>query len=257
MPANLWEALARGDEAARDELLQSNLSLVYHVARQLSRRMSAKASTDELVSFGTIGLIGALEAFDAERGLAFSTFAVPRIRGAILDELRRQDHVPRSMRRKMRQLSQARERFQSANGRAPSDMELAEELGVDVPTMWQWAADVEGAVQLSLDQPATDGGDERAEARFDMLPSPDERSVEDELTLEQEKVYLEEAIRGLGKQERIVLSLSFYEGLKLKEIGVILDLTESRVSQVRTRALSRLREKLAGLRGPVISRLVA
>jgi RNA polymerase sigma factor for flagellar operon FliA len=96
---DLWQALARGDVAARDALLKEHLSLVHHVARQLSRSLAAPADFDELVSCGTMGLMSALDAFDTSRGLAFSTFAVPRIRGAILDELRRQDHVPRSIRR--------------------------------------------------------------------------------------------------------------------------------------------------------------
>src|SRR5215475_13374883 len=97
-----WKAFANGDLAARDALLTENLSLVHHVARQLERKLSNELDHDELVSAGTLGLMAAMSSFDPERGLAFSTFAVPRIRGAILDELRRQDHVPRSVRRKTR-----------------------------------------------------------------------------------------------------------------------------------------------------------
>ena len=103
----LWANHATGDIAARNALLTENLSLVHHVARQLSRSLAAEADFDELVSAGTLGLMSALEAFDVSRGLAFSTFAVPRIRGSILDELRRQDHVPRSIRRKMREIGHA------------------------------------------------------------------------------------------------------------------------------------------------------
>jgi RNA polymerase sigma factor for flagellar operon FliA len=95
-----WKAFAKGDLAARDTLLTENLSLVHHVARQLERKLTNELDHDELVSAGTLGLMAAMNSFDPERGLAFSTFAVPRIRGAILDELRRQDHVPRSVRRK-------------------------------------------------------------------------------------------------------------------------------------------------------------
>src|SRR3982751_486643 len=105
----LWDAFLAGDSSARDALLAEHVSLVHHVARQLGRRLSDKVDHDEMVSAGILGLMSAMSAFDSHRGLAFSTFAVPRIRGAILDELRRQDHVPRSIRRKTREISPASE----------------------------------------------------------------------------------------------------------------------------------------------------
>src|ERR1700749_2702736 len=110
-PRSTWKAFASGDIAAPDLLLTENLSLVHHVARQLERKLSNELDHDELVSAGTLGLMAAMNSFDANRGLAFSTFAVPRIRGAILDELRRQDHVPRSVRRKTRDINGARATF--------------------------------------------------------------------------------------------------------------------------------------------------
>ena len=106
----LWERFTAGDQAARDRLLTEHLGLVHHVARQMSRTLAVKADFDELVSAGSMGLMAALDTFDTSRGLAFSTYAAPRIRGAILDELRRQDHVPRSIRRKTREMAAARER---------------------------------------------------------------------------------------------------------------------------------------------------
>ena len=115
----LWERFTAGDIAARDRLLTEHLGLVHHVARQMSRTLAVKADFDELVSAGSMGLMAALDSFDASRGLAFSTFAAPRIRGAILDELRRQDHVPRSIRRKTREIHAARESLMRALGRAP------------------------------------------------------------------------------------------------------------------------------------------
>src|ERR1700682_5577779 len=124
----LWARFTAGDEGARNELLTEHLSLVHHVARQLSRTLAAEADFDELVSAGTMGLMSAVDAFDVSRGLAFSTFAVPRIRGAILDELRRQDHVPRSVRKKTRDLSSARETLTRIFGRQPTDAETAEHL---------------------------------------------------------------------------------------------------------------------------------
>ena len=242
----LWASFATGDLDARNALLTEHLSLVHHVARQLSRSLSVTADYDELVSAGTMGLMNALEAFDASRGLAFSTFAVPRIRGSILDDLRRQDHVPRSIRRKTRAISQARESLMRSLGRSPLDGEIAGALDVDLPTMWRWQAEVEGSVQVPLDRPAGDR-DDTMSSPADFL-SADDEGADDRLTKEQEIEILREAIAGLKDQERTVLALSYFEELKLHEIAEILGLTDSRVSQIRSKALSRLRETMSPMR---------
>lgn len=149
------------DLDARDTLLRENLSLVHHVARKLARRLADDADMDELVSAGTLGLMNAAESFDPGRGLAFSTYAVPRIRGAILDELRRQDHVPRSVRRKTRSIAQAHESLMHLLGRHPSSREVASELGVSCETLYRWTSDVETAVHLPLDGHGRATSDER------------------------------------------------------------------------------------------------
>jgi RNA polymerase sigma factor for flagellar operon FliA len=242
-----WQAFARGDVAARDALLAEHLNLVHHVARQLSRALAAPADFDELVSCGTIGLMNALDTFDTSRGLAFSTFAVPRIRGAILDELRRQDHVPRSIRRKTRDVAHARETLTRIFGRPATDPELAEHLGIDVPTLWRWQAETEGAVHVSLDQSAMEH-DGNTPMPLELLSNEDEPSVEDEITKEQERELLQGALRRLKDQERIVLTLYYFEDLKLHEIAQVLGLTESRISQIRSKALGKLRGELSGFR---------
>jgi RNA polymerase sigma factor for flagellar operon FliA len=256
--AEQWARLKAGTEAerlaARDALLTEHLGLVHHVSRQMSRTLSVKADFDELVSAGTMGLMAALEAFDASRGLAFSTFAAPRIRGSILDELRRQDHVPRSVRRKSREILAARETLMRVLGRAPDDKEVAEHLGVDLPTLWRWRNDIEGAHQVPLDR--TPGERER-----DAAPTPGEvlaheeqaGGVEDAINREQEVGILRDAIQRLKEQERVVLSLYYFEELKLHEIATVLSLTESRVSQIRSKALGKLRGELGPLRtgGPM------
>lgn len=238
-----------GEGAAdeRERLLAEHLGLVHHVARQVARGLSTEADFDELVSAGTLGLIAAHEAFEPERGLAFSTFAAPRIRGAILDELRRQDHVPRSVRRKARELAKAREDLGRALGREPSDRELAEHLGVDVQVLWRWEADVEAAATVSLDRRADDE-DGDGLSPLDLIPRETAATVEDELTHEREVELLREAILALREQERVVLTLYYFEELKMHEIATVLGLTESRVSQIRSKALSRLREQLGTLR---------
>ena len=247
MNAKLWESYHAGNSGARDRLLGEHLGLVHHVARQVSRTLAVRADFDELVSAGTIGLMAALEGFDATRGLAFSTFAAPRIRGAILDELRKQDHVPRSVRRKTREISAAREAYQRVHGRAPEDRELAEHLGVDMDTLWRWQADVEGAHHIPLDRTPGDR-ESAAPVPADTLANDMDGDVEASLTHEQEVAHLKDAILRLKEQERVVLSLYYFEELKLHEIAKVLELTESRVSQIRSKALSKLRVDLKPLR---------
>jgi len=237
-----WKAFASGDIAARDLLLTDNLSLVHHVARQLERKLSNELDHDELVSAGTLGLMAAMSSFDPDRGLAFSTFAVPRIRGAILDELRRQDHVPRSVRRKTRDITAARNALAAKLCRAPEDVEVAEALGVDVQTLWKWESDVEGAIRVPIDRPANDRGGESHTSPLDLLHTDPTEGVDEKLGREQEVTMLRDAILKLKEQERTVLALYYFEELKLHEIAEILGLTESRVSQIRSKALARLRE---------------
>jgi RNA polymerase sigma factor for flagellar operon FliA len=241
----LWAAYASGDVDARDALLRENLSLVHHVARQLARGLAADADLDELVSAGTMGLMSALESFDLGRGLAFSTFAVPRIRGAILDELRRQDHVPRSVRRKTRSIAAAREALTRTLGRSPELNELAAALEVEPETLWRWQADVEGAVHVPLDRSATDR-DGTTVSPADFLGNGEELT-DDRLTREEEVALLRAALLSLKDQERTVLSLYYFEELKAREIAEVLGVSESRISQIRSKALGQLRQALAPL----------
>jgi RNA polymerase sigma factor for flagellar operon FliA len=238
----LWDDFTAGDSTARDSLLTDNLSLVHHVARQLGRKLSDKVDHDELVSAGILGLMSAMGAFDPRRGLAFSTFAVPRIRGAILDELRRQDHVPRSVRRKTRDIDAARQALAARLCRAPDDDELAAELGVTREMLWKWQSDVESAVRLPLDRPARTHGESAPASLLDSLHTEPSDGVDEQLGRAEEIALLRKAIRDLREQERTVLGLYYFEGLKIHEIAQILGVTDSRVSQVRSKALSRLRE---------------
>jgi len=241
----LWSACAAGDTDARNALLRANLSLVHHVARKLARSLADDADLDELVSAGTMGLMSAAESFDPSRGLAFSTFAVPRIRGAILDELRRQDHVPRSVRRKTREMGQAREQLMRTLGREPSSGELADALGVDLDTVYRWTSDVEGAVHLPLDGHTRVSRDERM-TRAELLGEQVEL-VDERLAREDEIAALRDAMLELDDQERTVLALYYFEDLRSREIGELLGVSESRVSQVRNRALAQLRNVLVPL----------
>ncbi len=242
-----WAAMAAGDTSARDALVQENLNLVHHVAQQVARSLSSEVDADELVSAGVLGLMSAVSGFEAQRGLAFSTFAVPRIRGAILDELRRQDHVPRSVRRKAREIAAARATLARELGRPPEDREVAAHLGIDMRSYWRWQADLESATQVSLDRPVGDS-EGSAPSAWDLMTTDDAESIEDVLTRGQEREVLRRAVLALAEQERIVLTLYYFEELKLHEIAEVLGLTESRVSQVRSKALRTLQRACRSLR---------
>lgn len=230
----------------RSALLSQHVGLVHHVARQLGRRLSTAADLDEMVSDGMVGLIQAADTFDRSRGLSFSTYAVPRIRGAILDELRRQDALPRNVRRRTRDLGRAREVLAARLRRAPTHEELAHLMGVPADSVRKWELDAEAASVCSLDQPLR--GEEAGTTLADTMHEDDVRGIEDLLTHEAEVAYLKAAIARLKEQERTVLALNFFEELKLQEIAEVLQLSVCRISQIRTAALAKLRASLSDLR---------
>jgi RNA polymerase sigma factor for flagellar operon FliA len=236
---NLTDALwrryrATGDPEARTQLLDRYLGLVHHVARQIAARVSDVVEVDDLVSAGTLGLVQALESFDLSRGLAFSTFAMRRIRGSILDELRSRDWVPRSVRAKGRQLAAVVATLEGRLGRHPQPQEIASELSLDMPTFWRWKEEVDGAVLVSL-----------ANSLEETLSDANAQVPGDALSQEETVAGLRTAIGLLPPKERTVLALYYYEELNLRQIAEVLHVTESRVSQIRTQALKRLRQRMA------------
>jgi RNA polymerase sigma factor for flagellar operon FliA len=240
----LWQRYRTGhDLNARRELLNAYLGLVHHCAHEMVTRLSRDIELDDLVGAGTVGLVQALEGFDPERGLAFSTYAMPRVRGAMLDELRGRDWRPRSVRGRSRRLAQARAEAEQRLGRAPSAQEVAESLGLDIETYWKWVDETEGRVVVALEGGAwnEEGGRGRL---AETVPDPAATAPAARLAEEQRLDALRRAFSGLPQRERLVLALSFYEEMNLKQIGEVLHVTESRVSQIRTRALKRLREML-------------
>jgi RNA polymerase sigma factor for flagellar operon FliA len=255
--ATLWARLAAGDQSARDQLLNDNLGLVYHVARRMAPALRERATLDEMVSAGTLGLMDGVDAYDPARGWAFSSFATRRIRGAILDELRRTDHVSRTVRRKSRVLTRAWRELVSESGQSPSDAQLAERLGVDLETLWRWQHEVGAARAVPLAappraaprRPAPPRAASREPARSVLVESlaadEGDGGVEDRMDRARHAALLGQAILRLKEQERAVLSLYYFEELKLHEIGTVLNLTESRVCQIRKRALGKLRQDLS------------
>lgn len=247
----LWNDFTEhGDAGAREHLLERHLPLVRFVARRMWKKIRKRMDLDDLVSAGTVGLVNAVESFEPERGLAFSTFATPRIRGAILDHLRKWDHVPRSVRRKQRALRDARETLTHRMGRAPTKVEVAEELDVDLDTVCQWESDTSDAVRVALDAPLPGEGKQVTSA--EIIPGESGEAYADDLTLDEEVEALKEAMATLSERERTILSLYYYEGLKMREIGEVLGVTESRVSQIRSAILKTLRGKMGHLREHVV-----
>ena len=247
--ADLWQQAAAGDERARERLMAANLNLVYHVARGVHRRLGGAVELDELVSAGTLGLAEAIDRFDPSRGLAFSTYAVPRIHGAVVDELRRLDHVPSSIRRRARTLGATEAGLAHDLGRSPMARETAVRMGVDVETVTRWQADIASTMMLRLDDPMPGTGEEGEFRTWgESLAASDGVEVEARLTREQELEHLRAALVELPEVERRVLTLYFLEELKLQDIARVLEVTESRVSQIKQKAMSRLRAALAPMR---------
>jgi RNA polymerase sigma factor FliA len=244
--ANRPVRASRPAQGARNALLTQNVGLVHHVARQLARRLSTAADLDEMVSAGMVGLIQAADTFDVSRGLSFSTYAVPRIRGAILDELRRQDALPRNVRRRTRDLGRAREVLAAKLRRQPTHEELGHVLRVPADSIRRWELDAEGASICSFDQALR--GEETGKTLADTMTENDGRGIEELLTHEAEVEFLKAAISRLKEQERTVLALNFFEELKLHEIAEVLRLSVCRISQIRTAALAKLRVSLSDLR---------
>lgn len=241
---DLWDRVAaKGDWEARQALVENYARVVKYVAGRMAIGLPHYVDQNDLVSAGLLGLIQAVDNFDCTRGIKFETYAIPRIRGAILDELRTQDWFPRSLRRKARQLEEAYVNLETKLGRPATDEELAQELGVSRDELLTMIEEVSVATIISLD--AENGGEgDDATTLGDYLPDPKAEDIEDRVTSKEMVSLIAGGLEELPEKEQLVLVLYYYEDLTLKEIGTILDVTESRVCQIHTKAIMRLRGKL-------------
>ncbi|HLU24494.1 MAG TPA: FliA/WhiG family RNA polymerase sigma factor [Longimicrobiales bacterium] len=245
---SLWEQYRRRrDPAICDELVRRHLPLVHHIARRMLRPGQDGPELDDLVGAGTIGLIDAIERYDPDRGIAFSTFAAPRIRGAILDDLRRWDQTSRLVRRRQRAVAAARNTLAATLEREPSDHETARAIGIQVEELWRWQLAEHEATPVSIYE-RVERARGRSATRAELVADTSADPIEDRITESEILAIVQDEIARLPERERIVLSLYYFEELKLHEIGAVLDITESRVSQIRTKALNTLRQRLAHLR---------
>jgi len=228
------------DFAARNDLVELHTGLVHFLARRLHRTLADGAELDELVSAGMVGLLAAAESFDVERGLAFSTLATMRVRGAMLDELRRLDCVPRSVRAKARQLRDVHNLLGHRLGRTPEPREIAAEAGIDLPTFWRWQDDIHIGATCRIDAPYEDTPDGEP-SLGERLPDVTPFDLDLEIDREIEREQLREAVAELGLVEQRVLTMYFFEDYTLAEIAPMIGVTESGASRIRTRALRQLR----------------
>lgn len=244
---NTWVRYkVHGEQRAKEELTLEHLSLVKYVAERIKDNLPPEVERDDLVSYGVFGLIDAIEKFDHNRGIKFETYALPRIRGAILDGLRAYDIAPRSLRQKAKVLGKAVAEVEVRLGRAATDEEVADELNIDLASFNSMQAAVSRLPLLSLDDFVLqdDGGEITLGQRIEDKSSynPVELLESTELS-----AALIEAIDSLNEQERMVITLYFYEGLTLRESSEVLDLSESRISQIRLRAVAKLRAHMSDL----------
>ena len=237
----LWEAyLASPEPKLKDEIVKRFLPLVRYVASRMSVKFPTGLDFDDILSFGALGLLDAIDRFEPERGFCFQTFAVPRIRGAILDELRRFDWISRSGREKLQRFERTLENIAKTNGSA-DDASLMKAMDMDEKTYKDLLDIASRSYIVSLDDVLAleDGDMQREETVEDESPN-----ALDILEGAEELQGVVKALEKLPERERILLSLYYYEGLTLKEIGKVLGVTESRVSQLHGRALSLLRAEL-------------
>jgi RNA polymerase sigma factor FliA len=245
----LWRQYAKTkDQGVRDRLILTYAPLVKYVAGRLGSGLPAHVDENDLVSYGLLGLIGAIERFDPERDIKFETYAIARIKGSIIDELRAMDWVPRSVRSRARDIERAIGELERKLHRAPSDEEIAEKLGVSTDDLNESLSEIGRSSIAALDElwtvSSSGGGDQVA--LIDTIEDTQGPEPQSELAQTELREALGEAIARLPEREKLVVTLYYYEELTLREIGEVLGVTESRVSQLHTKAILRLKARLAG-----------
>jgi len=245
---SLWRKYrANRDRQLRDRLILTYAPLVKFVAGRLGSGLPAHVDEGDLVSYGLLGLIGAIERYDPDRDVKFETYAIARIKGSIIDELRAMDWVPRSVRARARDIERAIGELEAQSGRAPSEEEIAAKLGVSQDELGENLLEISRSSIAALDELWTissGGGDQVA--LIDTIEDTQGPEPQTALAQTEMREALGEAIARLPEREKLVVTLYYYEELTLREIGEVLGVTESRVSQLHTKAILRLKARLGG-----------
>lgn len=238
----LWQRYQdQQDPRARDALITHYLYLVKYAVGRMLVHLPAHLEADDLTGYGLIGLIQAVEKFDLARNIRFETFASQRIRGAILDQLRSLDWLPRSLRQKAKAIEQAIQAIEQSTGQSASEAAIAQQLGIDIETLHTWLSET-SFLMLSFDYVlSSDSGDQLSlgDTLADTQPGPAEQTQKQLL-----KADLHRVLQQLGERDQQLISLYYYEGLTLKEIGRVLKVSEARVCQLHAKALHHLRSRL-------------
>jgi RNA polymerase sigma factor for flagellar operon FliA len=242
-----------GSDDLRNRLLEHYLFLVRFAAERIAGKLPDEVDVDDLMSAGVFGLVDAIDAFDLSRGVKFETYCAPRIRGAILDELRNMDWVPRLVRHRAHKLADMTRTLEVELGRAPSEDEVARRLGMSRTAFEKLARDAQAVSQLSLSRKFTDPDSLRDVLEIDVLP---DEGYHDPVIEAQKRDIKDLVTRGLSRAERLIVVLYYYEQMTMKQIGATLDLSESRVSQMHSAILARLKEQLLLRRGELESEAV-
>lgn len=246
---DLWKEYKKTkNPSIRDSLIKQYAPLVKYVAGKVAVGMPQNVEFDDLVGYGVFGLFDAIEKFDPEKHVKFKTYAVTRIRGAIFDELRSIDWVPRSVRQKGREIEEAVRKLESSLGRSATDQEIAKEMGMSNRDFEKAMMKVSGTSILSLNDVWYTGDDNDKVSIADSIESPQNLNPDTIVEKEEIKRVIIQAIQELPDKEKKVLVLYYYEDLTLKEIGKVLEVTESRISQLHTKAIMRLKAKLTNIR---------
>lgn len=244
--SELWSLYkADGDERARERLVVDYSPLVKYIAGRMASGLPSHVEESDLISYGLLGLIGAIERFDPDRDIKFETYAVARVKGAIIDELRSLDWVPRSVRARAREVERAHAALERTLHRAPTDEEMAAKLELSVDDFRGVLLEIANSSVLALDDLWTfadpEGGSQVS--ILDTIRDLGAADPETEAQASDLKDRLADAIESLPERERLVIALYYYENLTLREIGEVLDVTESRVSQIHTKAVIGLRSR--------------